>query len=123
MIKEIVEKLSNFTILDIIKLTEELEKKWNISSKEIDNSLSNNSSSINIKKKADKNSFDLYLQSAGNKRIKVISLVKKIMNIGLKEAKDKIDSVPTIIKESISKEEAEKLRDELENEGAKIELK
>lgn len=67
--------------------------------------------------------FDVILIEAGAKKINVIKVVRAATQVGLKEAKDMVDSAPKAIKESISKEDAEKLQKELEEAGAKVELK
>jgi len=71
----------------------------------------------------EKTEFDVILKSAGAAKLKVVKKVKELTSVGLKEAKDIVDSAPSTIKEGISKEEAEALKTELEAEGAEIELK
>jgi large subunit ribosomal protein L7/L12 len=71
----------------------------------------------------EKTSFDVVLKSAGNAKLAVVKAVKNITGLGLKEAKDLVDSAPAKVKEGISKEEAESIKADLEKEGAEIELK
>jgi large subunit ribosomal protein L7/L12 len=71
----------------------------------------------------EKTEFDVILQSAGEKKINVIKVVRAHTGLGLKEAKDLVDSAPKPVKEGISKEEAEKLKKEFEDAGATVELK
>jgi len=71
----------------------------------------------------EKTSFDVVLASAGDKKISVIKEVRAITNLGLKEAKDLVESAPKTIKEGVTKEEAEELKKKLEEAGAKIEIK
>lgn len=71
----------------------------------------------------EKTSFDVVLQSPGDKKIAVIKVVRAATGLGLKEAKDLVDAAPKAIKEGISKEEAEKLKKELEEAGATVEIK
>jgi len=71
----------------------------------------------------EKTSFDVVLADAGDKKISVIKEVRAITNLGLKEAKDLVESAPKPIKEGVSKEEAEELKKKLEEAGAKIEIK
>ncbi len=68
-------------------------------------------------------SFDVMLNSPGSAKLQVVKLIKEITNLGLKEAKSLVDSVPTAVKEGVSKEEAESLKAQLEDAGAEIELK
>jgi len=72
---------------------------------------------------AEKTEFDVILKAAGSAKLKVVKKVKELTSVGLKEAKDIVDSAPSTIKEGVSKEEAEALKTELEGEGAEIELK
>ena len=67
--------------------------------------------------------FDVVLKDAGAKKIQVIKVVREITSLGLKEAKDAVDNVPSVIKEGVSKAEAEELKKKLEEQGATVELK
>jgi large subunit ribosomal protein L7/L12 len=71
----------------------------------------------------EKTEFDVILTSGGEQKIKVIKVVRAITGLGLKEAKDLVDGAPKPIKEGVSKEEAQKLKDEVEKEGGKVEIK
>ena len=71
----------------------------------------------------EKDSFDVELTSAGDSKVKVIKVVREVTGLGLKEAKDLVDSAPKVIKEGVSKAEAEELKTKLEAEGAKVTLK
>ena len=71
----------------------------------------------------DEDAGDVILKSAGDKKIQVLKVVREITGLGLKEAKDMVDAAPKAIKEGLSKEEAEELKKQLEEQGAEIELK
>ena len=71
----------------------------------------------------EKTEFDVILKAAGSSKLKVVKKVKELTSVGLKEAKELVDSAPTTIKEGVSKEEAEALKTQLEEEGAEVELK
>lgn len=71
----------------------------------------------------EKDSFDVELTSAGQKKIAVIKVVREITGLGLKEAKDMVDGAPKVIKEGVKKEEAEEIKGKLEEAGASVELK
>lgn len=71
----------------------------------------------------EKDSFDVELTSAGDSKVKVIKVVREVTGLGLKEAKDLVDSAPKVIKEGISKAEAEELKKKLEEQGASVTLK
>lgn len=71
----------------------------------------------------EKSSFDVVLTAAGDKKIQVIKVVRELTSLGLKEAKDMVDSAPKPVKTGVSKEEAESIKAKLEAEGAKVEIK
>jgi len=71
----------------------------------------------------EKTEFDVVLTSAGEKKIQVIKVVREVTSLGLKEAKDLVDGAPKVVKEGISKEEAEAIKAKLEEQGAAVELK
>src|SRR5512141_735358 len=70
-----------------------------------------------------KSTFDVVLKSAGDKKIQVIKVVRAATGLGLKEAKDLVEGAPKVVKENLSKEDAEKLKKELEDQGGQVELK
>ena len=74
-------------------------------------------------KAEEKTSFDVHLTNSGDKKIQVIKVVRAATSLGLKEAKDLVDGAPKLVKEGLSKEDAEKLKKELEESGATVELK
>jgi large subunit ribosomal protein L7/L12 len=117
--EQIVDQLSKLTVIEIVELASKLEKKWNVSL--IQNNTPTIKSDDNIQKK--KSVFDIILKEVGGKRIKIISLVKEITGLGLKESKNKIDSIPVVIKKSVPVEQAQKVKEKMESEGAKIDLK
>lgn len=71
----------------------------------------------------EKTSFDVILKAAGDKKLQVVKVVKDLTGLGLKEAKELVDSAPKAVKEGVSKEEAASLKDALEKEGASVEIK
>ncbi len=71
----------------------------------------------------EKTSFDVVLKSAGANKLQVVKKVKDVASLGLKEAKEMVDNAPSVVKEGVSKEEAENLKKELEEVGAEVELK
>ena len=79
--------------------------------------------SVTAEKEPDKTTFDVVLKSGGDKKIQVIKVVRAATQLGLKEAKDLVEGAPKTVKENITKEEAEKLKKELEEQGATVELK
>ncbi len=72
---------------------------------------------------AEKTEFNLMLTSAGDKKIQVIKVVRELTGLGLKEAKDLVDGAPSVVKEGVSKDEAMKMKEKLEEQGAQVDLK
>lgn len=120
MIEKIIEQLSKLTIADTLVLVKELEKKWGISAQDCMNK--DNISPV-TKKDNVKTSYNLYLESAGNKRIKIISIIRSMIGGSLKDAKGKVDAAPTSIKIFDKLEDAESSAKKLQNEGALVKVK
>ncbi|MDP2762996.1 MAG: 50S ribosomal protein L7/L12 [Enterobacteriaceae bacterium] len=122
--EEIIELISKMNVLELIELTKLIEKKFNISS----NVINQNSEQIKKEdapneKKEEQVNFSVIMKSFGEDKINVIKTVRTITSLGLKEAKNFVESLPATIKENISKVEAEKIKTQLEVCGAIIELK
>ena len=121
---ELVEQLSNMTVLDIVALKEALEEKWGVSAASAAPMMVAAAPGGDGAAVADeKTEFDVVLTGAGDKKIQVIKAVKNATGLGLKEAKDLVDGAPQTVKGGISKDEADKLKAELEEAGASVELK
>ncbi|MCW5197022.1 50S ribosomal protein L7/L12 [Buchnera aphidicola] len=117
--EQILETISNMSVMDIVDLIASMEKKFGISS-EIP---INNTNIPNQEIKEEKTEFNVLLKSIGKNKISVIKAVRSATNLGLKESKDLVESTPTIIKEKINKKDAELLKDNLEKAGAEVEIK
>ena len=121
---ELVEQLSNMTVLDIVALKEALEEKWGVSAASAAPMMvaaaPGGDGGAAAEEKTD---FDVVLTGVGDKKIQVIKAVKNATGLGLKEAKDLVDGAPQTVKAGISKDEADKLKAELEEAGASVELK
>jgi large subunit ribosomal protein L7/L12 len=119
----IVEDLSKLTVLETAELAELLEKTWGVSAAA---TVVDRSSSDSEKKGPEpppQTEFAVILKSAGEKKINVIKEVRAITGLGLKEAKDLVEAGGKTVKEGITKEEADKLKKQLEDQGASVELK
>ena len=108
---KIVEDLSALTVLEAAELSKMLEEKWGVSA------------AAPAAAEEEKTEFDVILVDAGANKINVIKEVRAITGLGLKEAKDLVEGAPKPVKESVAKDEAEKLKKQLEAVGAKVELK
>lgn len=116
--KDIVEKVEKMTVLELNQLVKLLEEKWGVSAVAVAAAPSGDGAGAE-----EKDDFTVHLADAGASKIGVIKAVKDLFGLGLKEAKDLVDSAPADIKTGVKKEQAEELKAKLEEAGAKIELK
>ncbi len=116
--KSLVEQIDKLSVVDLAELVKVLEEKFGVSA----------AAPVMVAAAAgaaveEKDSFDVELTNAGASKINVIKVVRTITSLGLKEAKDLVDGAPQIVKEGAKKEEAEKIKKELEEAGATVTLK
>ena len=123
-LQKIVDDLSSLTVLEAAELAKLLEEKWGVSA----------AAAVAVAGPAgaggaaaapaeEKTEFTVVLAAAGDKKIEVIKEVRAITGLGLKEAKDLVEGAPNPVKEGVNKEEADKIKGQLEKAGAKVELK
>ena len=120
-LKKIVDDLSGLTVLEAAELAKLLEEKWGVSA----------AAAVAVAGPAaaaaapveEKTEFSVVLAAVGEKKIEVIKEVRAITGLGLKEAKDLVEGAPKPVKEGVNKDEAEKVKAQLEKAGAKVELK
>ncbi|MGB3718444.1 MAG: 50S ribosomal protein L7/L12 [Proteobacteria bacterium] len=121
---KIVEDLSNLTVLEAAELAKMLEDKWGVSAAAAAVAVAPVAGAAPAAAPAEEQTeFTVILKTAGDKKINVIKEVRAITNLGLKEAKDLVEAGNKVIKEGVSKEEAEKIKAQLEAAGATIEIK
>ncbi|EJF90759.1 50S ribosomal protein L7/L12 [Bartonella tamiae] len=118
---KIVEDLSNLTVLEAAELSKLLEEKWGVSAAAP--VVVDAAGGAAAPAAEEKTEFDVVLVDGGAQKINVIKEVRGITGLGLKEAKDLVESAPKPVKEGVAKDEAEKLKTQLEAAGAKVELK
>ena len=121
-LEKIVEDLSSLTVLEAAELAKMLEEKWGVSAAAAV-AVAAAPAGAAAPAAEEKTEFTVVLASAGDKKIEVIKEVRAITGLGLKEAKDLVEGAPKNVKEAVGKEEAEKLKAQLEKAGAKVELK
>ena len=121
-IEKLVEDLSGLTVLEAADLAKLLEEKWGVSAAAPVAAAAAPAGAA-AAPAAEKTEFTVILTDAGDKKINVIKEVRAITGLGLKEAKDLVEGAPKVVKESLPKEEAEKLKKTLEAAGAVVELK
>jgi large subunit ribosomal protein L7/L12 len=123
-LSKIVEELSNLTVLEAAELAKLLEEKWGVSAAAAVAVAAGPAGGGAAAPAAEEQTeFTVMLAAAGDKKIEVIKEVRAITGLGLKEAKDLVEGAPKAVKEGVSKDEAEKLKAQLEKAGAKAELK
>jgi large subunit ribosomal protein L7/L12 len=121
-LSKLVDELSGLTVLEAAELAKLLEEKWGVSA----------AAAVAVAAPGaggaaavveEKTEFTVVLAAAGEKKIEVIKEVRALTGLGLKEAKDLVEGAPKNVKEGVTKEEAEKVKAQLEKAGAKVELK
>ncbi len=117
------EWLSSQTVLELSELVKELEEEWGVSAAAPVAVAAAGPAGAAAPVEEEQTEFDVVLQAAGSQKIKVIKEVRTFTDLGLKEAKDLVDSAPTAVKEGIPKDEAEKVKAALEAVGASVEIK
>lgn len=120
--QEIIEEISKMTVLELTELVKELEEKFGVTAApQVVGVQSAAVQSPTVQE--EKNEFDVILKSAGEKKIQVIKVVRELTNLGLKEAKDLVESAPKPLKTGIDKKTAEEIKAKLEEQGATVEIK
>src|SRR3954469_697586 len=122
-IAKLVEELSKLTVLEAAELSKLLEEKWGVSAAAAVAVAAPAGGGAAAAAVEEKTEFDVILTGDGGKKINVIKEVRAITGLGLTEAKTLVESAPKAIKEGINKDEAEKLKKQLEDAGATVELK
>jgi large subunit ribosomal protein L7/L12 len=123
-LQQIVEDLSALTVMEAAELSKMLEEKWGVSAAAPAAAMPAAGAAPAAAEEAEeKTEFDVILVAAGEKKINVIKEVRAITSLGLKEAKDLVESAPKPVKEAVKKEEADQIKKKLEEAGASVEVK
>ena len=118
-LNQIVDQLSKLTVIEAAELAKMLEEKWGVSA-----AAPVAAAAVAAGPAAEEQTdFTVTLAAAGDKKIDVIKAVREITGLGLKEAKDLVEGAPQVVKDSVSKKDAEEIKAKLEAAGAKVELK
>ena len=121
-LQHLVDELSKLTVIEAAELSKLLEEKWGVSAA-APVAMAAGPAAAAAPVAAEKTEFTVVLASAGDKKINVIKEVRAITGLGLKEAKDLVEAAPKEVKADVSKDEAAKIKKQLEDAGAKVELK
>ena len=119
--EQVIEWLSNQTVLEVADLVKELEEKWGVSAAAPVAAAV--AAPVDVAAEEEKTEFDVILKSFGGNTIAVIKEVRAITSLGLKEAKDLVEGAPKLVKEGTTKEDAEEVKKKLEGAGAEVEIK
>ena len=123
--EDLIEAIGNMTVIELSELVKVMEERFGVSAQQTIVQTAPGTAAGGTETGAvaeEKTEFDVLLKEVGEQRIKVIRAVREITSIGLKEAKDLVESAPSKVKEGIGKEEAEKIKAKLEEAGAKAEI-
>ncbi|MDD3523483.1 MAG: 50S ribosomal protein L7/L12 [Candidatus Cloacimonadaceae bacterium] len=120
--QQVIDLIKEMTVLELSELVKEMEEIFGVSAAAPVAAFAAPAGGA-AEAKEEQSEFDVILANAGDKKINVIKVVREITNLGLKEAKDLVDSAPKPISEKVSKEEAETIKKKLEDAGATVELK
>ena len=119
--EDILESISNMTVMEVVDLISEMEEKFGVTAAAAVAAAP--AAAGGGEAAEEKTEFDVTLADMGGNKVAVIKAVRAITGLGLKEAKDKVESAPCVLKEGVSKEEAEDFKKQLEEAGATVELK
>ena len=121
--EQVVNFLSGMSVLDLAALTKELEDKWGVKAAPVAVAAAAGAAAGAPAAAAEQTEFTVILTDAGGNKIGVIKAVREVTNLGLKEAKDLVDGAPKLVKEGVSKADADNIKKKLEEQGAKVEIK
>ncbi len=120
--QDVVDFISNMTVLELSEFVKELEEKFGVSAA-APVAMAAAPGAQAQEEAAEQTEFDVILAAAGDKKIQVIKVVRTITSLGLKEAKALVDEAPGAVKKGVTKEEAESIKNQLEEAGATVEIK
>ena len=121
--EQVVSFLSGMSVLDLAALTKELEDKWGVKAAPVAVAAAPAAGGGAAAPAAEQTEFTVTLMEAGANKIGVIKAVREVTNLGLKEAKDLVDGAPKVVKEGVSKADAESIKKKLTEAGAKVDVK
>lgn len=121
---DILETISNMTVMEIVELVSAMEEKFGVSAAAPVAAVpAAGGAGVAAPQAEEQTEFDVVLKSFGSNKVSVIKAVRGMTGLGLKEAKDLVEGAPASVKEGVSKDDADKMRKELEEAGAEVEIK
>jgi len=121
--EDLIEHIEGMSVLELANLVKELEEKFGVSAQAMAAPMMVAGAGGGAAEAEEQTAFDVVLTSFGEKKINVIKVVREVTSLGLKEAKDLVDNLPTPVKEGIEKDEADELAKKFEDAGAEVEVK
>lgn len=121
--EDILEAIANMTVMEVVELINAMEEKFGVSAAAVVASAAVPSATQDAPQAEIQTEFAVTLTSFGEKKVQVIKTIRSITGLGLKEAKELVEGVPSVVKEAIPKEEAEKIKKDLEEAGGGAEIK
>ena len=121
-VSKVLDSLGKMTVLELVELKDAIEEEWGVTAA-APVAAAAAPAGDGAAAEEEKDSFDVIITGAGDKKIQVIKVVRAVTGLGLKEAKDLVDGAPKAVKEGAAKEEAESIKGQLEEAGASVELK
>jgi large subunit ribosomal protein L7/L12 len=121
--EDILETIANMSVMDVVDLISAMEEKFGVSAAAPVAVAAGPAAGGEAAAAEEKTEFDVVLASFGSQKVPVIKVVREITGLGLKEAKDLVEGVPSAVKEAVSKDEAEEIKKKLEDAGATVEVK
>jgi large subunit ribosomal protein L7/L12 len=119
----VFEQLGSMTVLELVELKKKIEDEWGITAAAPVAVAAVGAGGDGAAAVEEKTAFDVVLTAAGGQKIQVIKVVRAVTGLGLKEAKDLVDSAPQAVKEGVNQEEADQIKGQLEEAGASVEVK
>ena len=121
-VEQMVEELSSWTVMEVANLVNELEEKWGVSAAPAAVAVAGPAGGA-AEAVEEQTEFDVELTEAGGKKINVIKAIREITQLGLADAKGLVEAAPKVVKEAVSKDEADEIKKKLEEAGAKVTVK
>jgi len=121
--EDILETISNMSVMDVVELISAMEEKFGVSAAAPVAVAAGPAAGGDVAAAEEQTEFNVVLTSFGSQKVPVIKTVREITGLGLKEAKDLVEGVPSAVKEGVSKDEAEQIKKKLEEAGASVEVK
>lgn len=119
--EQVLEAVANMSVMDVVGLIEDMEKKFNVSAQAATVAIAAPGAAAAVVE--EKTEFNVHLANFGENKVNVIKVIRTVTGLGLKEAKDLVESAPVVVKEGVSKDDAATIKKQLEEAGAKVEVK